>query len=283
MLSFFRRKRIDPKAQLREALGSYELPSFPTAVLQTLRLLRDPETSFHEIARSVEVNPGLMLRLLRLVNSASFGLRRSVSNASHAVSLLGRSRLESLVIAMTVHDQLPAPSAAGFCTRRFWTAAARRASVARGLAELLHPETQSEAFVGGLLQDMAVPMLASVRPAAYGPILTHWHETPGSSLEGLERAELGWDHPGLGACMAAEWALPDPLVSSIGGHHGDEAADDVPPAIRLVGHLRETDEVPGVEPLVEAARSEYGLAPDAVLGRVEQAFEAAGELAALFH
>lgn len=281
MLSFFRRKRAgaDPKAILQDAVGDYELPSFPSAVLQTLRLLRDPGSSFQEIARTIEVNPGLMVKLLKMVNSAAFGLRRRVSNASHAVSLLGRSRLESLVIAMTVHGQLPTPTAEGFEAGRFWQAAARRAALARSLAEMLHPQTQSEAFVGGLLQDMAVPMLATARAKEYGPILRHWHETPGTSLEALERTELGCDHPGLGACMAARWELPDTLVTSIGGHHGE---DDVEPAISLVGYVREGDTDPGLEPLVEACRASYGLEPDAVIARVDQAFEQARELASLF-
>lgn len=279
----FRKKKQDPKALLNDALGEFELPSFPGAVMKTLQLLRDPNSGSPHIARSIEMNPALVVRLLKMVNSAAFGLRRKINSVSHAVTLLGRSRLESIVVGLAVRTNLPRHSGIGFQHDRFWTAAARRAAVARGLAGLLHPQTQSEAFVGGLLQDMALPLLAKVRPKQYAPILEHWHGEADSKLDELERTEFGWDHGEVGASMAHKWELPEVLINSIDVHHdtSDEQQAGVDPAIRLVSCIREMDQSPGVQELVEVCRDDYNLAPDTVVSHVRAAWGEAAELAAL--
>ena len=133
--------------------------------------------------------------------------------------------------------------------------------------------------MAGLLQDLAVPALAHVSPKRYGPLLEHWHEVPESRLEDLERSEFGWDHGHIGASMAETWELPQGLTCAIGGHHWEPDAS-VPHAVRLVGHLRETDDQPSVDCFVEACRSEGGLQPDVVLRHVTSAFEEASALAA---
>lgn len=282
MLSLFRRRKHDPDKLLKHALGDFELPSFSGAVMRTLQFLRDPNVSSAKIARSIEINPGLVVRVLRTVNSAAFGMRRRIESISHAVTLLGRSKLESMVVAIAVRHRLPNQSTIGFHAERFWTAAARRASVARALAQLLHPQTQSEAFVAGLLQDMALPLLAKVRPKQYVPLLEHWHNDSESRLEVLEQGEFGWDHSAIGAGMSRRWQLPDVLSRSIDAHHPEEGGEHaVDPAIQLVSLIRETEVVPGVERLIETCRDDYNLAPDRVLGSVQGAFDEAGELAAL--
>ena len=86
MFGFFKRKRIDPKQRLAESLGELDLPSFSAATLNTLRLLRDPTRTAEEIAESIEANPGVVVRLLRMVNSAAYGLAQRVEGVSHAVS-----------------------------------------------------------------------------------------------------------------------------------------------------------------------------------------------------
>ncbi len=282
MLSFFRKRKLSPDQVLADSLGAFDLPQFPAAVMKTLKLLRDPDSSFPDIARSIEINPGLVIKVLRTVNSAAFGLKRRVETINQAVSMLGRSRLESLVVAMAVSRALPTAAAPGFDSARFWQAAARRASVARSLADILHPQSKSESFVAGLLQDMAIPLLATARSAQYGPVLEHWHRSPGDALESLEQRQFGWTHTTVGASMAGRWELPDQLVTAIGAHHEGEVDEAVGPAVRLVGPIRETEENPGIDSLVEACRSEFGLNPDTTVRNVEEALSQASELARMF-
>ncbi len=278
LLSKLRLKR-DPKALLVDAIGDAEVPNFPQAAMQTLKALRDPNTNSKAIARTIEVNPGLVIQVLKLVNSAAFGIRRRIDGVGQAVTLLGRGQVESLVVGVAVKRQLPTKRVAGFVSQRFWLAAFRRAALARALADLLHPQSRSEAFVAGLLQDMAVPLLATVRPR-YGELLGHWHDDSDAVLHEIELAEFGWDHGAIGASLARRWDLPDRLALSIDGHHGGDEGVDA--AVHLVSYIRESDAAPGVDQLVEVCRGRFNLAADDVTHAIESAFEEAEEVAKVF-
>ncbi len=278
MLTLFRRKKRDPKELLLDALGEFSLPMFPHTIMRTMQVLRDPNSSSAAIARTVELTPGLIVAILKLVNSAAYGTRRRIDSVGQAVTLLGRARVESIVVAVAVKSRLPGADQPGFSSRSFWRAAFRRASLARNFAKVLHPQTSSEAFVAGLLQDMAVPLLAAARPS-YAPLLQAWHGDAESRLQDLESSEFGWDHGDIGACVAEKWELPQGLTMAISAHHHCDVPVD--PAIHLVSYIRETDASPGVDQLVEVCRDQYNLAPDDVTATVAGAFEEAEEVAAL--
>ena len=154
---FFRKKSPDPRAELRRLIGAYELPSFSAAAVATLSLLRG-DADMSQIVQRLMADPGLHVRILRTVNAAAFGLRHEVANLEHAANLLGRSRIESLVLTAAVNDSLPSP--AGIDIGGFWRTSARRANLAKRLAGVLGSSEETEVFAAALLQDMAVPFLA---------------------------------------------------------------------------------------------------------------------------
>ena len=113
----FWKRSPDPRARLRERIGEYELPSFSTSAISTLSLLR-ADADMADIAEGLLADPGLTVRILRTVNSAGFGLRHEITNVVSAAKLLGRSRLESLVLTAAVGESIPAPT--GFDNEGFW-------------------------------------------------------------------------------------------------------------------------------------------------------------------
>ena len=115
---WFRRKSPNDPLRLEEVFENYEIPVFAASVHEVLRMIRDDETSNADIARGLELDPGISVKVLRLVNSAGFGLRQSVEDLSQAVQLIGRSSLESLLISVAVRDTLPLKARPG--TLRVW-------------------------------------------------------------------------------------------------------------------------------------------------------------------
>ena len=275
MFSFLKKKKQDPEAELRRVLGEYELPSFPTVVLDALRELRNPDGSSRSVARILATDPNITVRLLKLVNSGAGAVRR-IESVQQAVALAGSANIESLVLAVGVQSALPNSTVPGFEARRFWAAAARRAATARGFAMLLHPATAMQSFTASLLQDMAVPMLAHRRPDDYGRILQAWHGGEGA-LEVMEQGDLGWHHGQVATWLCDSWSLPEGLAQIIGDHHDDEGV--APAGVSLVSRLRETAANPGVDELVAAAEEHHGVAPDRSVRIVGAAMEEADELA----
>jgi HD-like signal output (HDOD) protein len=277
----FTRKKEDPREELKDLLGDYEVPSMPATAIKLLGLLRDPDVPMTEVAKAVEMDPGLTVRILQLINSAAFGLLSEVSNLQHAVSLLGRSRLESLVLAFTAADSIPA-SIDCIKSRQFWGAAARRATLARNLAQHMHAATQAEAFTAGLLQDIAVPLLASKDPDVYAELIERWHAEPETHLDDLERERFGHDHATVGALMAEDWGLPEYLVNAIGGHHMANGDGGVEPAVYLVSLLKYSAEADGREAIAACAEEDYGIEGSLMEEMMERSFADAEQVAGMF-
>ena len=272
-------KRDRAKKRLKDLLQGEEPPTFPKSAMKLMRLLRDPETEMSVIGEALEWDPRLVLRVLKTVNSAAYGTARKIDNISHAVSMMGRTQLEQIVLGVVVKDNLPRASTPGFDAQRFWQTAFFRATIGRAIANRLHPSLQAQSFTGGLLQDMAVPLLAHARPDEYGAILREWHGSGEAQLHKLEKEVLGFGHDEVGAHLSVEWELPETLSTIIGNHHSHDLGDDeLPPAMRLVSIHRETERDLGLEALLEEARN-YSLDPDWIMGAVETSDAQATELA----
>ncbi len=271
-----------PEDQLRAMLGDYQLPTFPAIVLKARGLIRDEDSSNRDIGECIVQDPGLSVRVLKTINSASFGLRSRVDSVDQAIALLGRAQLESLLLSHGVGQALPKPRGGAFKAQPFWQGAARRASVASALAKRLHPATAGQSFTAALLQDMAVPVLADVLRDRYDGVLRASVEDEGD-LGGLERSAFGWDHAEVGSWMCEAWSFPDVLTASIAVHHGSEIPEfEPPPAVRAVALLTDDPAANDVDQLVDFVEEAHGLDADEVRSIVERAEEDSFEFARLF-
>lgn len=267
----------ETKVDFSETLGGYELPSFPVVVAQALRDLADPQIDMASVASVVERDPGATARLLRLVNTASFSPRSKVTSVHQGVMLLGRNQLESLLISIGTHGVLPEPICQGFDKQRFWECAARRAVLARSIAERTDPTRRSENFTAALLQDMAIPVLA-LRADLYGGVLEHWHNSA-EDLASLEEQSFGWHHGMVAGWMGASWEFPAEFVSFLEDHHEEREMDSLLPA-RVVSPIREVD-ADGDEQVIEEGGSRLNLGTDEISAMIEESAEEASQLAKL--
>jgi HD-like signal output (HDOD) protein len=108
-----------------------------------------------------------------------------------------------------------------------------RASLARVLAQYIHPSTQAEAFTAALLQDMAVPILVAAKKSEYCDVYNKWTSREYDRLDVVEKMAFGFDHAYVGGLAAEEWGLPDYLVTAIRSHH-ERSDDEALPAVQLV-------------------------------------------------
>lgn len=263
------RRNSDPAAAFGELVGDYELPTFPGAALETLRMLREG-AEVPLIAERLMADPGLSVQVLRTVNSAAFGLRQPATDLGYAVGLLGTSRVESVVLAAAVRDTLPRNNQ--FDLAGFWATSARKACLARRLAATVPGANTAEAFTAGLLQDMAIPVLVEAKGSEYLGVLERSVDDPAITLQQIEADSFGFDHAGLGAVMAEVWELPEGLTSAIAVHHaatGD--AGELPPAT-AVGLVRHTPDPDAALPLRRHCEAHLAMSVE----DVDDLFESAG-------
>jgi len=257
----------DARQALRDVLGARRLPSFPSRHARILEELRRNDDNPSPVVEAISLDPAVSVRVLRMANSAAFGLRRPVDNIRRAVVLLGRRQLESLVIALGVAKAVPRHRVGPLDRRAFWAAATRRAAIARRLAEATLPPRASLAFTAGLISDVAVPLLTGIRPRIYQDLI-QVARRDGVELEALERETFGWTHADVVGWLAVEWSLPASLSRLLSTHH-----DPMPPSRDETGIVRAAALATGtlgVEPALDergaqataACWHHLGIAPD---------------------
>lgn len=217
---------------------------------------------------------------MSIANSAAFSPTKKVENLTQAISLVGLSQLESLVLGVGVAKSIPSKTCQWHDPAEFWLTAARRAMLAQDLTKILCPTKESECFTAAFLQDMALPMLACIRLDEYEPIFKTWH-LEGGDLAELEREVLEWDHAEVATWICSEWEVPENIAFAIKMHHEPKADDDQDSfgPVKLVGILREDESNNGLDEIIEKARDDYGIPEDKMQTIIGPAFEKAKEIA----
>lgn len=276
-MALLRRKKSEA-VSFETALEGAELPSFPHVASGALEQLSNPDVDLKEVADLIVTDPGISASILRRVNSVGFGSRRSVDSVHQSVGLLGVSELEGLLISAGVRQALPERAVNGHDPRRFWAAAARRASIAGTMAARVLPSQRSQVFTAALLQDMAVPVLAAAR-ADYAEIIDAWRQGH-ADLATLEFDRFGSDHATVASQMCQNWDFPTALSDAIGAHHDPHDEVERPAIVQLVSLIRDTDDPADVEALAETAAVSLHLEADVVAELIEQGEANAADLLA---
>jgi putative nucleotidyltransferase with HDIG domain len=166
-------------------------------------------------------------KLLQLVNSAFFGLRRHVSSPGEAVKLLGLDTMKALVLSVQIFSHFDHQQKGAFSLDVLWQHSLATSTCAKRIAQ----EQQSDkhvvdhAFMAGLLHDVGKLVLAANLPELYSAALVQ-AQTQGTTMWEAERALLGTTHAEVGAYLLGLWGLPDPIVEALAFHHCPSACPD---------------------------------------------------------
>ena len=264
-------------------LNGYELPSFPTVIMEILQKIRSQDSSAADIAKSLALDPALSVRILSIANSAAFSPIKKIENLTQAIALVGFSQLESLVLSAGVARGMPAQACQYYDPKTFWLASAKRAMLAHELARMICPAKESECFTAAFLQDLALPFLACKKSKEYEPILEKWY-LEGGDLAALERQVFDWDHTEVATWICSEWGLPENIALAIKTHHRSSADINYEPLgpVRLVSFIHEdVSSNDGVREMIEEARTGYNISEEKMQTIIESSFEKAEDLAQL--
>ncbi|MBL68036.1 MAG: hypothetical protein CMO74_06230 [Verrucomicrobiales bacterium] len=241
MFSFFKKKKKDPHKRLREILGEYELPRFRKTVFEVLQRLRDPGVTADEIAEVMSLDPDLTSRVMRTVNSTAYAPRTRIKDLSHAITMLGNAELERIVMLLGAKMATPKNVPDYLDMGAFWLRAARRAVIARELADLTQPTEARLCFTAGFLEDFSVPIIAASKGREYADVYKRASANSGHQLHELEKMKFGWDHAELGALVCHEWDLPEDIAAAISAQNEPES-DLRPDPVFLVNNVPEEDD-----------------------------------------
>lgn len=277
MFSFFRQK--DPKARLHEILGDYELPRFRKTIFETLCRLRDPKATSSEIAEVMSMDADLTSKVMRMVNSLAYAPKMPIKDLEHAITMLGKSELERVVMMVGAKMAAPKNIPSYVDMDAFWHRAGLRAVIARGLADLTTPPKAGLCFSAGFLQDFSVPIIAASKGKEYAEVYEEavHNEKP---LHEIEQERFGWDHAELGALVCNEWDLPEDIGAAISSQN-DPESELRPDPVYYVSDLPEEDDEAWRVRFKQQVLAQHDLSEEALDLMLEEADEKARELVRL--
>ena len=201
-----------------------ELHTLPAVAMQVLSLADDSQADAARLKRTIELDPALTAKILRVVNSSLFGLTRQIADLGQAVALVGVKALKLLTLGFSLPERMFANKGADVL-RHYWTRTLTRAVACRELAAAVGNRHAEEAFIAGLLGDLGTLVFLQEGGDRYLAMYRRAQDGD-PPLCVAERRYYGFHHIDLTVRLLTDWKLPAALCESVRQGLGVRAADD---------------------------------------------------------
>lgn len=224
--------------------STIELPTMPEVLVKLNEVMARQDAAAADVAKVVGNDPAVATNLLRIVNSAYYGLQVRVSSVSLAISVMGFNMTKKVALKAAVFSAFgkKREKIQHFDPAAFWKHAVFVGVAARTLASRsdvfadMHPE---DAYIAGLLHDIGKIILMEKAAPRYLAMLRKSVQDKRPELE-VEREDLGFTHADIGSVLAVKWSLPEDLAIAIRYHHApskDPFHRSLSSLIHLADHL----------------------------------------------
>ncbi len=197
-----------------------EMPPFPQVVQRAMQVLAEPEYEVSGLVDILKVDQAVTANILKLCNSAYFGLPRKVSSLKEAVVYLGATQLRQLLLsgaASKIYEK-PNEGYAVFADE-LWRHALATAVMAQVIRRHLRLEIdENMIFTAALLHDVGKVVLSAFVSDRYRAI-ENLVESGKRSFQEAEKEILGFDHAEIGGKIAEKWDFPPAIIAAIAFHH----------------------------------------------------------------
>ncbi len=196
-------------------------PSMPQAGVKLMALLEQKDIAIDEIAQIMRYDPGLTANVLKLANSAYFGIPTKVGSLKQAVMFLGLKRFTEIVVAACVSDNMSkAVEGYDLPPGELWHHSIAVSNTAEALVKFKKNIKDENVFTPALLHDMGKLVLGTFVKEEFHHIKKI--AAQGIPFEVAENMVLGTDHAEIGAQILAHWSFPGDVIDSVRWHHNPE-------------------------------------------------------------
>ncbi|MCW5940134.1 MAG: HDOD domain-containing protein [Fimbriimonadaceae bacterium] len=196
-----------------------DLPSIPAAALKVMRETDESTSNAASIAKTLSQDQALSARVLRLANSAYYGLSKRVTNLQESVVILGMRCVRNLCMVAATYPWM-SRKLDGYCLgpKAMWSHSFGTALAGQLIARMSKKASEDVVFTAGLLHDIGKVAL-SVWLENKTSAIVQYAELAQVSFDVAERRILGYDHCEVGEHLGRQWNLPDEIVAAVRWHH----------------------------------------------------------------
>ena len=228
------RREMEATKILKQLDRIEDLPTLPVIAMEVNKMLLDYDTTINKLSDTLMKDQAMISKILKLVNSAFFGLRGKISNISHAIVVLGFNTIRNAVVSISIIEAFSAKECMeGFDIADFWKHSVAVAVTSKHLAEKTGIHSTDDCFVAGLLHDMGKIVLLNHFKDLFQKV---WCavKNNGQSFYEAEKSRIKIDHTRIGGYLARKWQLPPGLTDAIRYHHDVKPGVSDPNLLKII-------------------------------------------------
>lgn len=208
-----------------KALGSIgDLATLPEVTIKIIEIVEDANSTARDLHDVIKNDPALSVKVLKVVNSAFYGLPGQVASVDRAIILLGLSAVKNIAIAASIARLFKGNRISEeFSASDLWRHSVAVAVGGRAIAKCSpHPVMTDEIFVAGLIHDIGTLVERQANPDDFADVIERCSDGVSDFLV-VERELIGADHQAFGVGLTTKWKFPRHLRAAVGFHHNPES------------------------------------------------------------
>ena len=195
-----------------------DIQTLPHVAIRLSQLISNENSSMNQFEELIRLDPGLVVRLLRTVNSPYYGLMTKVESISRAVLFIGLKGLRNMVVTEALRDIFKMNHAeTSFSRNQLWLHSAAVAVCSQMIAERIFGFKGEDAYLGGILHDIGLIVADQTVHAQLLEVFEAY--TTAQGLTDYENRIIGTNHTVVGQLLAKQWNLPENVQTGIRQHH----------------------------------------------------------------
>jgi len=201
-----------------------DIATLPEVTIKIIEIVEDPKSTARDLHAVIKNDPALSVKVLKVVNSAFYGLPGQVASVDRAIILLGLSAVKNIAIAASIARLFKGKRISEhFSAADLWRHNVAVSVAAKSIAKCSpHPVMPDEIFVAGLIHDLGLLIERQAFPDHFSQIIDRCSNS-GESFIAVELETIGADHQAFGAGLATKWKFPRHLRAAVGFHHNPES------------------------------------------------------------
>ncbi len=204
--------------------GISHIATLPEITIKIIELVEQPTSTAQDLHKVIANDPALCSRILKVVNSAFYGLPRQIGSINRAIVLLGLNAVKNIAIAASLTKLFRGGELCpNFSARDLWVHSIGTAACSKLICDTLKIGLPDEAFLAGLIHDIGmmveVQALREQLVQVFDQLEFDGEGVPQQDMRELERQVIGADHCAFGAALCETWKFPKSFAFVTGHHH----------------------------------------------------------------
>lgn len=214
---------VQPVTLERIKARNVKLPVCPSVFAKLTQVLASSTSTSRDLSQVITLDPALTGEVLKVANSAFYGMSRNVRSVEDAIFRLGFREVGAIASALNSKQMFTNGATWSAFNKKLWEHSMLTAMIARAMGARLNQQTADIFFTAGLLHDIGKLVFQQLDAKYVERALDGMLH--GMELSAQERASYGTSHAAIGGELLASWSLPAPIVRLVENHHIDPLAD----------------------------------------------------------